>query len=137
MLSMKKQKATLLLYFMKPLPQTSRIQRFRSLLPKSRPHRLKLPLIKVCQTLDSLFDIAMAYFHENQLEKAFGYFLRFVDAAVDKLPKHPNYNDITAEYKEKTCRQTIRAIKLAEKLKSKILNSYFSHHLKNGINNVE
>uniref|UniRef100_A0A7E4VNT7 USP8_dimer domain-containing protein n=1 Tax=Panagrellus redivivus TaxID=6233 RepID=A0A7E4VNT7_PANRE len=87
---------------------------------------MKMPLIKVCQTLDSLYNIAMAYVEEKEIEKAFGYFLRFVDAAVNKLPRHSNYSIITPEYNGKLCRRTIHAINIAEKLKSEILKSYCS-----------
>uniref|UniRef100_A0A7E4WD91 USP8_dimer domain-containing protein n=1 Tax=Panagrellus redivivus TaxID=6233 RepID=A0A7E4WD91_PANRE len=85
-----------------------------------------MPLIKVCQSLDSLYNIAMAYLTEKDIEKAFGYFLRFVDAVVEQLPKHPNYSSITPEYNDKLCRRTIHAISTAEKLKTEIFKSYCS-----------
>uniref|UniRef100_A0A7E4W8J8 USP8_dimer domain-containing protein n=1 Tax=Panagrellus redivivus TaxID=6233 RepID=A0A7E4W8J8_PANRE len=106
-------------------PQTSNpVDRFRKIIPPCRYYKLKMPLDKVLQKLDTFYSLGVAYHEGNQLEKAYAYFFRFVDAVVDKLPKHPNYNALTNAYKEELCRRTIRSISTAEKLKAEILSKY-------------
>uniref|UniRef100_A0A7E4W859 USP8_dimer domain-containing protein n=1 Tax=Panagrellus redivivus TaxID=6233 RepID=A0A7E4W859_PANRE len=74
----------------------------------------------------------MAYLEEKQFDKALGYLSKFVDAAM-ALSKHPHYGDLTLEFKEKLCRQTIFAVKLAKKLKNTqtLLNSDCKNYVEN------
>uniref|UniRef100_A0A914C2M6 USP8 dimerisation domain-containing protein n=1 Tax=Acrobeloides nanus TaxID=290746 RepID=A0A914C2M6_9BILA len=79
---------------------------------------------RYCRILHEMYDMAGVYTTEQNFERAFILYLRFVGTVVEELPKHRDYQSFTPDEKDRFDRQTIHAMNTAEFLKRKIKTLY-------------
>ncbi|KAE9554566.1 hypothetical protein FO519_002205 [Halicephalobus sp. NKZ332] len=102
------------------------IRRLCTLVDLARPHGIStnVPLPRFCRMLNDMYELAAVYTKEENLEKAFVLYLRFVGIVVEELPKHKDFTSFSIHEKDNFDRQTIRAMNAAEVLKRRIKAMY-------------
>lgn len=68
--------------------------------------------------------MAKVYLEEGNLENAFILYSKYITLFVEKLPKHPEYQNVESSDKARTKQKLMEVFPVAEKLKSKLLEKY-------------
>ncbi|XP_014675605.1 PREDICTED: STAM-binding protein-like [Priapulus caudatus] len=83
-----------------------------------------IPPKRYCRSGLEMIRMADVYMEERNLPSAFVLYSKYVTLFVEKFPKHPDYNQVTAEEKEQVKKKLQEVFPKAEKLKQSLLKIY-------------